>query len=84
MKAMGYWPCWVDKELWMRHKTDPDDGVQYYLHLLCYMENISCIQNNADSALQHLNQSFLLNVGYDDQDMYLGAKLCKTRLHNGV
>ena len=25
-----------------------------------------------------------LKLGYDKPDMYLGAKLCKTRLHNGV
>ena len=34
--------------------------------------------------IEQLHKSFTLKLGYGEQDMYLGAKLCKTRLHNDI
>ena len=34
--------------------------------------------------LEWLHKSFLLKRGFGNPDMYLGAQLPKTRLHNGV
>ena len=34
--------------------------------------------------LEWLHKSFLLKLGFGKPDMYLGAQLQKTRLHNGV
>ena len=34
--------------------------------------------------LEWLHKSFPLKLGFSNPDMYLGAKLCKTRSHNGV
>ena len=34
--------------------------------------------------LEWLHKSFLLKLGFGNPDMYLSAKLYKTRLHNGV
>ena len=33
---------------------------------------------------ERLHKSFPLKPGFCNPDMYLGLKLCKTRLHNGV
>ena len=48
------------------------------------MDDILCIHNSADSMLEWLHKSFPLKLGFGNPDMCLGAKLCKTRLHNGV
>ena len=62
----------------------PEDGVKYYSYLLCYVDDILCIHCNADTMLERLHKSFPLKPGLGNPDMYLGAELCNTRLHNGV
>ena len=48
------------------------------------IDNILCIHHNADSMLEWLHKSFQIKPGFGKPDMYLGLKLGKTRLHNGV
>ena len=48
------------------------------------MDDILCIHHNADALLQQLHKFFPLMLDFGNPDMYLGAKLCKTNLHNGV
>ena len=52
----------------------------YFVMLMIFL----CIHHNADSTLEPLNKSFPLTVGFGNPDMYLGAKLHKTRLNNGI
>ena len=84
MESLGYLSCEVDPDLWLKPEIRPEDGVKYYSYLLCYVDDILCIHHNADSMLEGLHKSFLLQLGFGKPDMYLGAKLHKTRLHNGV
>ena len=65
--------------MWLKPETKPDYGVQCYSDLLSYVDNI---HQNADGTFQCVHQSFLFKPGYGFPDMYLGAKLHKTRLHN--
>ena len=81
---MCYRSCKADPDLWLKPEMRPEDGVKYYSYILCYVDDILCIHHNADSMLQWLLKSFLLKPGFGKPDMYLGAKLQKTRLHNGV
>ena len=48
------------------------------------MDGILSIHHNADAVLQGLHKSFPLKLGFGNPDMYLGAKLHKVSLHNGV
>ena len=70
--------------LWLKPEIRPKDGVKYYSYLLCYVHYILCIHHNADAMLEWLHKSFPLKPGFGNLDMYLSAKLHKTRLHNGV
>ena len=83
MESMGYQSCMADLELWFKLEVRPEDGVKYYSYLLCYVD-ILCIHQNADSMLECLHRSFSLKLQIDKPDMYIGANLCKTRLHNAV
>ena len=38
----------------------------------------------SETMLEQLDKFFLLKPGFNKADMYLGVKLCKTRLHNCV
>ena len=67
----------------MSHDTPLENRAQYYLYLLC-MDDIPCLYHNIDSVLKCFHQFFLLKLGYENPDMYFGAKLCMTRFYNGI
>ena len=83
MEPLGY-SCKADLDLWLKPEIRSEDGVKCYSYLLCYVDDILCIHHNANSMLEWLHKSFLLKPGFGNPDMYLGAKLQKTRLHHGV
>ena len=84
MESLGHQSCKADPNLWLKPEIRQDDGVKYCSYLLYYVDDILCIHCNADFMLEQLHKSFPLEPGFGNPDMYLGAKLCKTRLHNGV
>ena len=84
MESMGCESCKADLDLWLKLGIKLEDGGQYYSYRLCYMDDILCIHHNVDAMLERLQKSLPLKVGFCIPDMYLGAKLNKTRLHNGV
>ena len=83
MVSLGYESCKTNLDLWLKPEIRPEDGVQYYSYLLCYVDDILCIHQNADAVLEWLHKSLPLKPGFGNLDMYFGAKLHKTRLHNG-
>ena len=68
----------------LKPEIRPEDGIKYYSHLLCYVDDILCIHHNADVVLEWLHKSLPLKLGFDRPGIYLGATLHKTRLHNEV
>ena len=84
MKSMGHESCKANQDLWLKPDIRPEDGLQYYYFILCYVNDILCIHHSVDAVLQQLHQSLPLKLGFCSQVMYLGAKLHNTRLHNGV
>ena len=84
MEFLEYESCKADLDLRVKSESRPEDGVQCYLYLLCNVDNILCIHHNADTVLQWFYKSFPLKPGFGISDLCLGAKFCKTKLHNGV
>jgi hypothetical protein len=85
MRQMGYTSCKADPDLWLKAVTRPEDNVLYYTYILCYVEDILRIHHDPMSVMGEINRYLLLkpsSVG--DPDIYLGAKLKKTKLPNGV
>ena len=82
MESLGYESCKTDPDLWLKPEIRPEDRVKYYSFILCYVDDILCIHHNSDAVLERLHKSFPLKLGFGKPDMYLGSKLCKTRLHN--
>ena len=82
--SLGYGSYKADPDSWLKTEVRPDDWVQYFPYLLCYVDDIMFVPHNADAMLEPLHQSFSLNLGYGEPDICLGLKLFKTRLHNGV
>jgi len=62
----------------MKPEIHPDDGV-------CYVDDILSIAHNAKDVLHRLDKHFMLKPGsLGDPDIYLGVKLKKMTLSNGV
>ena len=85
MRQMGYTSCKADPDLWYKAETRPDDNFRYYSYILCYVDDILCIHHNAMTVLDQINKYLPLKpTSVGDPDIYLGAKLRKTRLANDV
>ena len=85
MKHLGFKPCLADPDLWMKPEVRPDDGVEYYAHVLLYVDDVLVVHYDGESVLKRLDKYFKLKEGsVGDPDVYLGAKLKRMRLENGV
>ena len=85
MRQMGYTSCKANPDLLMRAELQTDDNFKYYSYILITVDDILVVHHNAMSVLARLNEYLPLkpsSVG--DPDIYLGARLAKTKLANGV
>ena len=65
--------------------TRPADNVPYYTYILLYVDDCMAISHNAIATLQEIDKFFQMKPGsISDPDVYLGGKLQKIRLPNGV
>ena len=84
MDHMGYKSCLADPDLWMR-QTKLDNGTEYYEYILLYVDDCLVISEHPDQALKKLGKYFPMkpeSVG--PPKLYLGGKLSKVDLPNGV
>jgi hypothetical protein len=85
MKHLGWNPCRADRDLWMKSETLPDDGVLYWAYILIYVDEILCVHHDHVAPLATLDGYFNMREGsIQVPTFYLGAKLRKTVLPNGV
>jgi hypothetical protein len=85
MREMGYQSCKADPDVWFKAETRPNDGFKYYSYLLCYVDDVLCIHHDAVEQIRAIDKQFpLKKTSVGDPDIYLGAKLRKVVLENGV
>ena len=85
MRNIGYLSCLADPDLWFKEETRLSDGAKYYAYFLLYVDDCLVIHHAADTDLHELDQFFKINSGsIRDPNIYLGAKLRKVVLENGV
>jgi hypothetical protein len=69
----------------MKRETRHDDGVQYWAYILIYVDVILCKHHEPCVPLTKLDQYFKMKNGsIEEPTFYLGAKLKKATLPNGV
>ena len=84
MRHLGFKRCPADPDIWMKAETRPD-GFRYYSYVLLYVDDCLCIHHDAENVLRQVDKYFMMKPGsIGDPDIYLGAKLRKVRLDNGV
>lgn len=85
MRELGYESCKADPDLWYKAMVRPSDGAHYYAYILCYVDDILCIHHDAMSVLSKINDYMKLKPSsIGDPDIYLGTKLRRVQLTNGV
>jgi hypothetical protein len=85
MKHLVWHPCQADRDLWMKSETCPDDRVSYWAYILIYVDDILCVHHDPSSPLAKLDEYFKMREGsIQVPTFYLGAKVKKTVLPNGV
>jgi hypothetical protein len=88
MRHLGFDPCEADSDLWMKPMVRPDDNFKYYSYvLLVYVDDVFLVMEH--DAMDILNKiDFYFKMKPDskegDPDMYLGLKIRKFRMPNGV
>ena len=84
MRTLGWTSCLADQDVWMKAETKPD-GTEYYAYMLLFVDDCLCIHHDAVSVLQKLDHFFKMKPGsIGDPNYYLGAKLRKMTMPNGV
>jgi hypothetical protein len=69
----------------MKAETRPDDGVLFWAYILIYVDDILCVHHDPGATLAKLDEYFKMKKGsIQVPTFYLGAKLKKNGLPNGV
>lgn len=70
--------------MWYKAETRPD-GFKYYAYVLLYVDDALSIHHDGTEVLRQIDFYFRMKPGsIGDPDMYLGGKLRKTQLANGM
>ena len=85
MHHLVFLPFPVNLDLWMKSTVRPDYGFNHYTYVLIYVDDVMVIHHDAESVLRRIDKYFKLRPSsIGDPDIYLGSKLNKIRLENGV
>ena len=85
MHVLGYEPCLADPNLWIKSEVRPNERYEYYSYILCYLYHIMVVHHAASIILTRIDKYLTLKASsIGETDIYLGAKLRKMTLPNGV
>jgi len=85
MGHLGFTSSRADPDVWFR-SSKQTTGEEYYEYVLLYVDDVLVISERADKVLRNeIGQHFVLRKeSIGPPSNYLGGKLCKITLENGV
>ena len=85
MTTLGYKSCLADQDVWYKAMTRPEDKFHYYSYILLYVDDVLCVNHDAERELLKIDKFFKMkDKSIGDPDIYLGGKLRQATLPNGV
>ena len=85
IQGIGYEPCLVDPDIWIKAGVRLDDRYDYYSYIIFYVDDIMVIHHAASIILTRIDKYFtLIPSSIGDPDIYLSAKLRNMTLPNGI
>ena len=86
MEHLRFKSCKADPDVWMRPAVKASDGTEYWEYVLLYVDDALCISMNPEDILnKEIGKYWTMkknSVG--PPDIYLGNKISKVTLENGV
>ena len=85
MHHLGFLPCPVNLYFCMNPMVSPYDGFNYYAYIIIYVDGVIIIHHDSKRFLSRIDNYFnpkTSSIG--DTYIYVGSKLNKIRLENGV
>jgi hypothetical protein len=84
MDMLGYMPCRADPDLWIK-KAVKGNGEHYYEYVLLYVDDCLCVSEHPREVIMRIDKYFPMKEGsIAAPTLYLGAKVSKVQLPNGV
>ena len=85
MSHLGFTSCKADPDIWMR-EAEKDDGTPYWEYVLLYVDDALCVSTRGQEVLKgEIGKYFYIKDGsVGPPDIYLGNKVSKVTLQNGV
>lgn len=85
MEHLKFKSCLADPDVWMREATKSDGGT-YYEYALLYVDDTLIVSENGERVLrEEIGKYFeLKEASIGPPDIYLGGKVTKVQLENGV
>ena len=86
MQHLGFQSCDADLDVWMRKAVKNTNGKEYWEFVLLYVDDALCISMNPEKVLEkEIGKYWLMKRGsIDPPTIYLGNKVSKVTLENGV
>ena len=85
MQKLGYQSRIVDPDMWIKAEYRPENELEYYSFILCYVDDILCTHHDPDNVLNKLNGYMPLKPSLvGNPNMYFGTKLKLMQLHNDI
>jgi hypothetical protein len=84
LRSLGFTSCLANLDVWMRSATQPE-GTAYYKYLMLYVDDLLAKADSPKAILDDVHLYFNLkpeSVGHPN--IYLGSKVSKARMANGV
>ncbi|CAJ1962216.1 unnamed protein product [Cylindrotheca closterium] len=73
LENLGFYSSYADPDVWMRAAIKPD-GEEYYEYILCYVDDILCMSENAKDVMEQISYKFKFKKDKIEQpESYLGA-----------
>jgi hypothetical protein len=77
LRDAGYKNCTADPDVWMKPGCKPT-GEKVWLYVLCYVDDILCIDVNPQKVMDYLQTRYQLKAGsVEEPTTYLGAQIKK-------
>ncbi len=79
---LGFSPTVVDSDVYLRKRTNPETGMDYYEYLLCYVDDVLLVSHDPKDTMEKIKAEYRLkDDAYGSPETYLGAEIEEFIIH---
>lgn len=78
INQLGFSPTVVDSDVYLKRRTNPETGMDYYEYLLCYVDDVLLVSHDPKETMEKIKAEYRLkDDSYGAPETYLGAEIEK-------